>query len=54
MIESHPAAIDAIRPLSDGVVSDFAVTEEMLRYFIEKALRAASTAAGWWCACPRG
>ena len=32
-----PANIVAIRPLRDGVISDFAVTEEMLRYFIQKA-----------------
>jgi rod shape-determining protein MreB len=38
MIGRTPAAIAAIRPLRDGVISDFAVTEEMLRYFIEKAL----------------
>ena len=38
MIGRTPAAISAIRPLRDGVISDFAVTEQMLRYFIEKAL----------------
>src|SRR5205085_12513974 len=38
MLGRTPAAISAIRPLRDGVISDFAVTEQMLRYFIEKAL----------------
>jgi rod shape-determining protein MreB len=36
MVGRTPAHIVAIKPLSDGVVSDFEVTEEMLRYFIEK------------------
>jgi len=31
--------IQAIRPLKDGVIADFEVTEAMLRYFIEKAHR---------------
>jgi rod shape-determining protein MreB len=32
-----PANIIAIRPLRDGVISEFEVTEQMLRYFIGKA-----------------
>lgn len=32
-----PGHIEAIRPLADGVISDFEVTEEMLRYLIGKA-----------------
>jgi rod shape-determining protein MreB len=36
MVGKTPAHITAIRPLRDGVVSHFEVTEEMLRYFIEK------------------
>jgi rod shape-determining protein MreB len=31
-----PAAISAIRPLRHGVIADFEVTEEMLRYFIQR------------------
>jgi rod shape-determining protein MreB len=31
-----PAHIVAIRPLKDGVIADFDVTEKMLRYFIQK------------------
>ncbi len=36
MVGRTPANIVARRPLVDGVVSDFEVTEQMLRYFIEK------------------
>ena len=37
MVGRTPGSIMAIRPLKDGVISDFDVTEVMLRYFIEKA-----------------
>lgn len=37
MLGRTPAHIKAIRPLVDGVISDFEVTEEMLAYFIRKA-----------------
>lgn len=36
MVGKTPGYITAIRPLVDGVVSDFEVTEQMLKYFIEK------------------
>ena len=36
MVGKTPAHIVAIRPLVDGVISDFEVTERMLRHFIEK------------------
>jgi rod shape-determining protein MreB len=36
MIGRTPAHIVAIRPLKDGVIADFDVTEKMLRYFIQK------------------
>ncbi|MFZ2726459.1 MAG: rod shape-determining protein [Methylococcaceae bacterium] len=36
MLGRTPGNITAIRPLKDGVIADFAVTERMLRYFIEK------------------
>jgi len=36
MVGRTPAHIVAIKPLVDGVVSDFEVTEQMLRYFIER------------------
>jgi len=37
MVGRTPSYIVATRPLVSGVVSDFEVTEQMLRYFIEKA-----------------
>lgn len=37
MVGRTPASIVAIRPLRDGVISDFDVTEKMLHYFIKKA-----------------
>ena len=37
MVGRTPAHIVATRPLRAGVISDFEVTEQMLRYFIEKA-----------------
>ncbi|WP_048000184.1 rod shape-determining protein [Lactiplantibacillus herbarum] len=36
MVGKTPSNIRAIRPLKDGVISDFDVTEEMLSYFIKK------------------
>ena len=34
MVGRTPADIVAVRPLRDGVISDFSVTEKMLHYFI--------------------
>ncbi|MBD3359913.1 MAG: MreB/Mrl family cell shape determining protein [Candidatus Buchananbacteria bacterium] len=39
MIGKTPGHITAIRPLVDGVISDFEVTEKMLKYFIDKTHR---------------
>jgi rod shape-determining protein MreB and related proteins len=39
MIGRTPGNILAIRPLKDGVIADFDVTERMLRYFIQKVHR---------------
>ena len=36
MVGRTPANIIAIRPLRDGVISDFDVTEQMIRYFVDK------------------
>jgi len=36
MLGRTPMAIEAIRPLRDGVISDFDSTEAMLRYFIQR------------------
>jgi len=37
MLGRTPGSIVAIRPMKDGVIADFEVTEAMLRYFIMKA-----------------
>ena len=34
MIGRHPGAIQVIRPMRDGVIADYLITEAMLRYFI--------------------
>ncbi|TKJ38984.1 MAG: rod shape-determining protein [Planctomycetes bacterium B3_Pla] len=36
MLGKTPGSISAIRPLKDGVISDFEITEKMLSYFIRK------------------
>jgi rod shape-determining protein MreB len=36
MLGRTPGSISAIRPLKDGVITDFEVTEQMLRHFIRK------------------
>ncbi|MCD8090924.1 MAG: rod shape-determining protein MreB [Clostridiales bacterium] len=38
MLGKTPGNIVAIRPLRDGVISDYDVTEKMLKYFIEKSI----------------
>ncbi|HET6494521.1 MAG TPA: rod shape-determining protein [Thermoleophilia bacterium] len=38
MLGRTPATISAMRPLKDGVIADFEATEQMLRYFIRKAV----------------
>ena len=40
MVGRTPAHIVAHRPLVDGVISDFEITEQMLRYFMEKVNQA--------------
>jgi len=39
MVGKTPGHIEAIKPLVDGVISDFEVTEKMLKYFISKVQR---------------
>jgi len=43
MVGRTPGSIRAIRPIKDGVIADFEVTEAMLRYFIRRR----TTAAVW-------
>ncbi len=38
MIGKTPESIIAYRPMKDGVIADYRVTEAMLRYFIDKAM----------------
>lgn len=38
MLGRTPGNIVAIRPLRDGVISDFDITEKMIKYFIKKAI----------------
>ena len=46
MLGRTPGDIRAIRPIKDGVIADFEITEAMLRYFIQQA----PTTAATWCA----
>ena len=39
MLGRTPDSISVVRPLSDGVITDFALCEAMLRYFLHKAQR---------------
>ena len=38
MLGRTPGNIKAVRPMKDGVIADFEITEDMLRYFIKKAI----------------
>ena len=37
MVGRTPSAIEAVKPMKNGVIADFEITEKMLRYFIKKA-----------------
>lgn len=54
MLGRTPGNITAIRPMKDGVIADFDVTEKMLQYFIKKVHDTGffPPAPGCWCACP--
>ena len=39
MIGRTPGNITAIRPMKDGVIADYVITEAMLRFFIDKATK---------------
>jgi len=39
MLGRTPGTITAIRPMREGVIADYDVTERMLKYFIGKAMR---------------
>lgn len=40
MLGKTPGSIEAIRPMKDGVIADFKITEKMLQHFIRKVLNA--------------
>lgn len=48
MVGRTPKSIQAVRPLRDGVIADFHVTEKMLQYFIKKV-----HASHWFRPSPR-
>jgi rod shape-determining protein MreB and related proteins len=48
MLGRAPANIQAIRPMKDGVIADFTITEQMLKYFIRKVHD-----ARWFSPSPR-
>ncbi len=52
MVGRTPAYVSATRPLVNGVISDFEVTEQMLKYFIEKAAQTSKKFFGF-AAFPR-
>jgi len=39
MLGRTPGSIDAIRPMKDGVIADFKITEKMLQFFMKKVLK---------------
>ena len=39
MLGRTPGTIDAIRPMKDGVIADFKITEKMLQFFMKKVLK---------------
>jgi rod shape-determining protein MreB len=51
MLEKAPGNITVIRPMKDGVIADFTVTEQMLKQFIRGASRAYSRPRGSSSAC---
>ena len=38
MLGRTPGNIVAVRPLRQGVISDYTVTEKMIKYFVQKAM----------------
>lgn len=50
MLGRTPSNIIAVRPLRDGVVSDYDITERMLKYFIKKTCGSGRFFNGMGCA----
>ena len=38
MVGRHPGSIQVIRPMRDGVIADYLITEAMLRFFIQRVI----------------
>lgn len=51
MIGRTPDNIVAVRPLKQGVISDYSVTEQMIRYFIQKSVGKRSYRKPRICVC---
>lgn len=51
MIGRTPENIVAVRPLKQGVISDYSVTEQMIRYFIQKSVGKRSYRKPRICVC---
>lgn len=51
MIGRTPENIVAVRPLKQGVISDYSITEQMIRYFIQKAVGKRSFKKPRVCIC---
>lgn len=47
MVGKTPGDIEAIRPMRDGVIADFDMTEKMIRYFIEKLIEEKAFASSY-------
>lgn len=41
MLGKTPGSIKAVRPMKDGVIADFEITEQMIRYFVQKVRKKA-------------
>lgn len=54
MLGKAPGSITVIRPMKDGVIADFTVTEQMLKQFIKKVhdSRCSARVRGSSSACP--
>ena len=51
MMGRTPGNIEAVRPLRQGVISDYTITEKMLRYFIQKAMATAEIGSSTAVVC---
>jgi actin-like ATPase involved in cell morphogenesis len=51
MLGRTPGNIVAIRPMKDGVIADFEITEAMLRHFIQRCIIASSSPPAWSWQC---